>query len=170
MKLSQRGLDFIKSWEGFSSVAYTCSGGKLTIGYGHVLPDNTDINTIERINEKEAEDLLEKDVEWAERAINGQREIIEYVGQDQFDALVSFVFNLGSYNFLKSKFYQKLIVLTRIEGCDDDAIDKHESAKYDAMWEMIEFIHASENPMLGLSRRRAAESWMFLTGHYHNNS
>lgn len=101
MKTSEKGIDLLKVLEegkGFSSKSYICSAGKRTIGYGHViLPDD---NIIEPITEEQAEDILEKDVSVAENAINKYVKIP--LTQNQFDALVCFVFNVGRTNFKTS--------------------------------------------------------------------
>lgn len=101
MKTSEKGIDLLKVLEegkGFSSKSYICSAGKRTIGYGHViLPDD---NIIEPITEDQAEDILEKDVMLAENAINKYVKIP--LTQNQFDALVCFVFNVGRTNFKTS--------------------------------------------------------------------
>ena len=101
MKTSEKGIDLLKVLEegkGFSSKSYICSAGKRTIGYGHViLPDD---NIIEPITEDQAEDILEKDVTVAENAINKYVKIP--LTQNQFDALVCFVFNVGRTNFKTS--------------------------------------------------------------------
>ena len=101
MKTSEKGIDLLKILEegkGFSSKSYICSAGKRTIGYGHViLPDD---NIIEPITEDQAEDILEKDVNVAENAINKYVKVP--LTQNQFDALVCFVFNIGKTNFKTS--------------------------------------------------------------------
>lgn len=101
MKTSEKGIDLLKILEegkGFSSKSYLCPAGKRTIGYGHViLPDD---NIIEPITEDQAEDILEKDVIVAENAINKYVKIP--LTQNQFDALVCFVFNIGKTNFKTS--------------------------------------------------------------------
>jgi len=96
MKLGDRGLNLLKKWEqgpkgGFSPVIYPCSAGKNTIGYGHVItPDD---NIIPPITEKQADDLLKQDIKTAENAINLLVKVS--LTQNQFDALVCFVFNIG---------------------------------------------------------------------------
>lgn len=101
MKTSEKGIDLLKVLEegrGFSSKSYICSAGKRTIGYGHViLPDD---NIIEPITEDQAEDILENDVVIAENAINKYVKVP--LTQNQFDALVCFVFNVGRTNFKTS--------------------------------------------------------------------
>lgn len=101
MKTSEKGIDLLKILEegkGFSSKSYLCPAGKRTIGYGHViLPDD---NIIEPITEDQAEDILENDIVIAENAINKYVKVP--LTQNQFDALVCFVFNVGKTNFKTS--------------------------------------------------------------------
>lgn len=91
MKLSQSGLDFIKRWEGFSAKPYRCPAGVLTIGYGHAGGVKA---SQQPITKEWAEALLRKDVEWAESSVN--QVVTRKINQNQFDALVSFTFNLGA--------------------------------------------------------------------------
>lgn len=101
MKTSEKGIDLLKILEegkGFSSKSYLCPAGKRTIGYGHVILQ--DDNIIEPITEEQAEDILEKDVTVAENAINKYVKVP--LTQNQFDALVCFVFNVGKTNFKTS--------------------------------------------------------------------
>lgn len=91
-KISQRGIDLIKRFEGFRSKAYKCPAGVWTIGYGHTL----NVKQGDKITEPEAEELLKRDIEIAECAV---RRYGKPLTQGQYDALVSFTFNCGSYNF-----------------------------------------------------------------------
>ena len=96
MKTSQNGFDLIKKYEGFRAKAYMCPGGKWTIGYGHterVSPG--DVITVEQ-----AEMYLRYDVADAEMAVLSL--ISAPLNQNKFDALVSFVYNVGFGNFYNS--------------------------------------------------------------------
>ena len=98
MKTSEKGLNLIKKFEGFNNKKYICPAGKPTIGYGHViLPTD---NFQEYITEQEAEILLEKDIEPREKALNQFLKI--QLSQNQFDALMSLIYNIGVENFRKS--------------------------------------------------------------------
>lgn len=110
MKISQKGIDFLKEAEGFEPKEYICPGGEKTIGYGHVLrkgtqhtPGETYPNGISKVK---AETLLLKDIEACEITINKRVKV--KLTQGQFDALVSLIFNWGTANFIKSEGLKKL--------------------------------------------------------------
>ena len=96
MKTSQKGLQLIKQHEGCRLTAYKCPAGVLTIGYGHT---GTDVVAGMVITAVQAEELLKKDIQWAETAVNQEGLNIT---QNQFDALVSFTYNVGARNFKNS--------------------------------------------------------------------
>ena len=91
--VTDEGLALIKRFEGFSPEIYVCPGGWPTIGYGHVVRDGEQDGYADGIDEATAEELLRRDVEAAERAV--LRQIRVPLEDGQFDALVSFAFNLG---------------------------------------------------------------------------
>lgn len=98
MKTSKNGIDFIKKEEGCILEPYRCSANKLTIGYGHVILKGEDyLNGV--ITEKIAQEVLEEDLEKFETNLN-QHNL--KLNQNQFDALVSFMFNVGITAFNKS--------------------------------------------------------------------
>lgn len=89
MNLSDKGKQLIKKYEGCRLKAYKCPRGVWTIGYGHtnnVRPDDV-------ITQDEANELFKRDVKIFENTIN--RLVKAKLNQNQFDALVSFTFNLG---------------------------------------------------------------------------
>jgi len=140
MKISEEGLDFIRRFEGFRSEAYRDSADVLTIGYGTtegVHPGMT-------VNRDEAERMLADDVEWAEAAVNDlvRREL----GQSQFDALVSFVYNLGKPAFRTSTLLQEV-------NAGNEAYVARE---------FVRWVHAGGKPLKGLARRRVAEADLYL--------
>ena len=89
--VSDKGLDLIKRFEGFSRTVYFCLAGYPTIGYDHVVKDDEDFSA--GIDEAKAEELLRQDAQIAERAV--LRLINVPLTDGQFDALVSFTYNLG---------------------------------------------------------------------------
>lgn len=103
MQISKKGLDLLKTWEqgpngGFASIPYYCSSNRLTIGYGHVINLKESIKY--PISEDKAEELLKKDITWAEKGVNRNVKVV--LRQTQFDALVCFVFNIGVTRFKQS--------------------------------------------------------------------
>ena len=87
--ISDEGLDLIKQFEGCELTSYVCPSGVYTIGYGHtgdVLPGQT-------ITQAEADKLLKDDVKRFEVGVNNYTNVP--LNQSQYDALVSFTFNVG---------------------------------------------------------------------------
>jgi lysozyme len=108
MKVSEKGLDLIKQFEGFRDYVYMCPAGKPTIGYGHVIDQKLVALTkaAPRMTREKAEQLLKDDVKEAENAINSSVKV--NISQGQFDALVSLIYNWGAYNFKISNGLRKL--------------------------------------------------------------
>lgn len=143
MKTSQDGIDLIKGFEGFVPHRYLCAAGYPTIGYGHViLPHET---FPDRITMQEAADLLAKDLLQFERGV--LRLISVPLTQGQFDALVSFTFNLGGGALQRSTLRQRL-------NRGDYAGAANEFSK----WTM-----AGGKRLSGLVKRRHAERELFLS-------
>lgn len=139
--ITQQGLDLIKQFEGFQPNVYLCPGGYSTIGYGHVVKDPKAFRR--GITLMEAEELLRKDVATAERAVDRLIPIGLYPGQ--FDALVSFTFNLGSGALQSSTLRRKILR------------EDHEAAAA----QFQRWIYAGGRPLRGLLKRRLAEAKMY---------
>lgn len=104
MNASQRGIDLIKFSEGFRAKPYKDSGGIMSIGWGHAIKPN---ESFSEITAEEGERLLREDLYSADRCINvslGTR-IKE---QNEFDALISFIFNIGCGAFQSSNVFKYL--------------------------------------------------------------
>lgn len=141
MKTSQRGIDLIKEFEGFSAKAYQDVVGVWTIGYGstkNVKPGDT-------ITKTEAEQRLREELVEYERAV--EKNCTVQPNQNQFDALVSFCYNVGPGNFRKSS------VLKAHNRSDFQA-----AARAFALWN-----RAGGKVWAGLTRRRMAEAALYLT-------
>lgn len=97
-------LNLIKASEGFRSKKYRCPAGKWTIGYGH-----TGRGVAEReISQLRAEELLLQDIDSADRTVRALVKVP--INQEQREALISFVFNLGAANLAGSTLLRKLNV------------------------------------------------------------
>lgn len=105
MKLSNKGLNLIKQFEGLVLKPYKAVPTEtyLTIGYGHY---GSDVKEDVKITKEQAEQMLIKDTEKFEGIVNSL--VTVSLNQNQFDALVSFVYNVGSDNFKKSTLLKKL--------------------------------------------------------------
>ena len=102
MKASGNAIALIKEFEGCRYRAYDCPAGVCTIGYGHTKGVYSGMN----ITQEDAERFLAEDIAEVEKAIN--QSVFISLNQNQFDALVSFVFNIGIPAFYKSTLLQKL--------------------------------------------------------------
>lgn len=140
MTISQKGIDLIKGFEGCKLFAYRDSVGIPTIAYGHT----KDVKMGMSITQKQAEEFLKSDIKPIERLLNGMG--INYT-QNQFDALVSWIFNLGEGNFKKSTMYKNIVA----RKSDIEITDQ-----------MVKWYNAGGRPLAGLMRRRVAEANMFL--------
>lgn len=141
MRTSEEGLSLIRCFEGFSETAYICAGGYPTIGYGHVILAGEVFS--EPINKARATALLRKDVLAAELGV--KRHIQAALNQHQFDALVSFTFNLGSGALQRSTLRR---VVNR--GTHDDVPR-----------ELRRWVFAGGRKLRGLVRRRDAEAILY---------
>jgi len=92
MKISQNGLELIKHFEGCELEAYQCAAGVWTIGYGHT----KDVKVGDKITKAIADSLLAEEMHEYEGYVNNAVKVD--LNQDQFDALVSWTYNLGGGN------------------------------------------------------------------------
>ena len=98
MKTSQQGIDLIKKFEGFRATQYTDIAGLPTIGFGHQILPGEHFGALSSV---EATALLIRDIaEKAEYFVN--KFVTVELTQNEFDALVSFTYNVGGANFQKS--------------------------------------------------------------------
>lgn len=102
MKISKKGIELIKKYEGLRLTAYKCPSGIWTIGYGHT----KDVTKGMHITGKQSEELLKEDLKVFEDAVNNYVKVP--LNQNQFDALVSFSFNCGSSALKRSTLLRKL--------------------------------------------------------------
>ena len=145
MKTSQEGVNLIKSFEGLETRAYVCPAGILTVGYGHTGPD---VYSGQIVSVQQAEQLLKDDLGEAEKAVNDYVKVS--INQNQFDALVSFTFNVGTGAFESSTLLKRL--------------NSKENPCTVAKEELPRWAKGSGNEVLqGLLRRRSAEVEMFCS-------
>ena len=137
-RIGQAGLDLIKQYEGCRLAAYRCAAGVWTIGYGHTAGVHSGMT----ITQAQADAYLQQDIAKFEGYVNNPAyvPITEQLNQNQFDALVSFAFNLGAGNLRK--------------------LCKGRTAAQIAQ-AMTQYCKANGKVLAGLKRRRAAEQALF---------
>ena len=139
MKTGTKGIELIKHFEGCELEAYKCAAGVWTIGYGHikgVTPESV-------ITQEQAEQMLVEELNEYEGYINDM--VTTPLSQNQFDALVSWVYNLGGGN-LKASTLLKVL----------------NSGDYNGVPEQImRWNKAGGKVLEGLTRRRQAEADLF---------
>ena len=141
MNISQKGIDLIKNFEGCRLTAYRCPANILTIGYGHT---GSDVITGQKITQEQAEKLLKTDL--LVHCNNVSRMVKVPLTQNQFDALVSFEFNVGYGNFASSTMLKLL----------NQKKYREAAAQFDR------WVYANRKVLAGLVKRRAAEKALFL--------
>lgn len=100
MKTSDKGINLIKAYEGLVLTAYKCPADIWTIGYGHT----KDVKPGQIITALQADEFLKQDLQMFEKAVNDHN---LNINQNQFDALVSFTYNVGPGNLQKSTLLKK---------------------------------------------------------------
>ena len=145
--VNKASLDKIKQWEGLRLTAYTDSVGVWTIGYGHT---GADVKPGMTITNERADELLRGDLRTAERAVDSS--VTVPLSDNQFGALVSFVFNVGSGAFKGSTLLKKL------NAGDYDSVPA-ELARWNKGT-----IGGKKVVIPGLVNRRAAEIGLWATG------
>jgi lysozyme len=103
MKISDNGLDLIKQFEGLRTESYQCQAGVWTIGYGHT----KGVTSGMKITKEQAEQYLKQDITTFENAVRNTLKGVSLT-QSQFDALVSFSFNIGTTKFKNSTLVSKV--------------------------------------------------------------
>ena len=141
MKTSPKGIALIKEFEGLRLKAYLCPGGVWTIGYGHT----TDVKPGMVISEAQAEEYLKADLSAFEWYLNG---LGLALNQNQFDALVSFIYNVGTGNFSSSTLLRKI----RVNPQDNSIMD-----------EFLRWVYSKGRVLPGLQRRRLAEMKLYFS-------
>lgn len=145
-KVGTEGLKLIKAFESCKLTAYYDSVGILTIGWGHTGPDVYDGLVI---TQGKADELLAKDLNFFENKVN--KLVNTVLTQNQFDALVAIVFNIGDGAFAKST------LLKKINTKQPDAAEQF------LVWNKGR-VKGKLQVIDGLTRRRYAERELFLSG------
>lgn len=140
MKTSGEGIALIKKFEGCVLSAYLCSAKVWTIGWG----TTKDVKEGDVCLQEEADGFLERDLQKFERAVHKHINVPLY--QNQFDALVSFTYNLGPTNLKESTLRQRI---------NDNQLN-------DVPYQIRRWNRAGGVVLDGLVRRREAEALLWL--------
>ena len=149
MRVDSKGINLIKTFEGIRLGAYLCPAGVATIGYGSTYyPDKTKVKMGDKLKDAaEAEALLAVTVQPFENnvtaLVNGTQ-----ITTNQFNALVSFAFNLGTAALAKSTLLKKVKA-----NPNDPSITI----------EFMKWVNAGGVKLEGLIRRRKAEAELYFT-------
>ena len=148
--IGKEGLELIESFEGFSPKPYKDVAGIWTIGVGSIYGTNGKRvkSTHKHITKKEALQLMERDLKRTEIKITQLVKVP--ITQNQFSALCSFVYNVGSGAFQRSTARMKLN-RGNYKGCAN---------------EFLRWKYAGKRAIPGLLRRRKAERELFLSDAY----
>ena len=141
MKTSHKGIALIKEFEGLRLKAYKCPGGVWTIGYGHT----AGVKPGMVISEAQAEEYLMADLIASEKYLNS---LGLAINQNQFDALISLIYNIGIGNFQKSTLLRK----ARVNPNDNSIMD-----------EFLKWVYSKGRVLPGLQRRRLAEMKLYFS-------
>jgi len=149
MILNNEGLNHIKKWEAFRNHPYIpVKGDRPTIGYHNTFyADGTAVSMNDRpITLQEGETLLKLIVKQFEDTVN--RYVTSDINQNQFNALVSFTYNVGAANFKRSTLLKKVN-----RNPNDTGIE----------YQFKRWNKASGRVLKGLTRRRNSESYLYFT-------
>ena len=141
MNTSPKGIALIIEFEGLRLKAYQCPGGVWTIGYGHT----AGVKPGMVITEAQAEEYLKANLIAFERYLNG---LGLALNQNQFDALISFIYNVGTGNFTNSTLLRKV----RANPQDNSIMD-----------EFLRWVYSKGRVLPGLQRRRLAEMKLYFS-------
>ncbi len=145
--ISENGYALIRDFEGFESKAYKDTGGVWTIGYGTIkYPDGRSVKQGDTCTREQAEQWLKSDCRWVDACLD--KYVKATISQNQFDALASFVYNIGESQFRSSTLLAKL-----------NAGDYKVAAANFDRW-----IYDNGKIITGLVNRRAQEKALFVKG------
>lgn len=142
--ISVTALEIVEHFEGYSPTVYICPAGKPTIGYGHVVPKHDLPDFQKPITKERARQILMMDMTYAQQAVD--RLVKAPLTQNQYDALVSFVFNVGRNEFAKSTLLSHLNKRQYREAAD----------------QFPRWVNGGGKRLEGLVRRRRAERDLFM--------
>lgn len=150
-QISQKGLEHIAQFEGFRSKSYLDATGHPTIGYGHLIKKGEANKFSQGLTKEQGLQLLKSDAQKASDTV--KKHVKVPLNQEQFDALSSFVFNVGATNFKDSTLLKKL-----------------NQGQYDQVpKELNRWVYSKGKKLNGLINRRKQEGTLFSQGTQNNS-
>jgi lysozyme len=162
MTISPMGVQLIKHFENFFDTAYLCPAGVWTIGWGTTIsPNGKAVRKGDTCSRDEAETYLAFDLAHFSEKVAALTEGVKLTAP-QFDALVSFAYNLGKNAFERSTLRKRVLVNPM-----DKTIVGDERLRWQDFGRGGQFIKwnlVNGKPSRGIIRRRKAEAWLYSTG------
>lgn len=147
MQITQKGLELVKKYEGFSAIPYKCPTGYTTIGYGHRIKPGENFTSI---SPAEGNSLLLKDLEIAGQAV--KKHVKVPINNDQYSALASWFLNLGEN--------QSTVGSSLIRYLNDGR--QHLVPGQFGVW-IIGKVNGNPTALPGLIKRRRDEALLFIS-------
>ena len=145
-------FDFIKSSEGLKLAAYQDSAGIWTIGFGTIIyEDNNPVKKGDVITQQRADQLIEREISFKTAKVNAALATVD-LNQNQFDALVSFAYNVGTGALLGST------LLKRVKANPADPTIRDAFL----VWNKAH-VNGKLVAIKGLTNRRAAEADLYFS-------
>lgn len=148
MKISDKGIELISQFEGCRLKAYKDSAGIWTIGYGTIMyPDGNKVKEGDIITHEDATTYLKYEISLKSKSVSAFTSNV-VLSQNQYDALVSFAYNVGVGALQKSTLLKKVI-----KNPNDPTIEA----------EFLKWVKAGGKIITGLKKRRQAESDLYFS-------
>lgn len=165
MKTSQNGINLIKKFEGCKLKAYKCAAGVWTIGYGHT----AGVKSTNVITEAKAKEYLKEDLAKFEKNVEKYNEKYKW-NQNEFDALVSFAFNIGNVDQLTAggtrsgaTIAEKILLYNKANGKELAGLKKRRQAERELFLTPVKTYVSKNKSTDGSGIIRAVQQWLNTT-------
>lgn len=162
MKTSENGVNLIKKMEGCQLKAYKCAAGVWTIGYGHT----SGVKSTDVITEIQAESYLKTDLAKFEAHVEKYNSKYGW-NQNEFDALVSFAFNIGSIDKLtangtrsRATIVEKILCYNKSGGKVIDGLTARRKAEQELFLTKVAPVQPISATIQGEGTIRAVQKWL----------
>lgn len=162
MKTSENGINLIKRFEGCRLQAYKCAAGVWTIGYGHT----SGVQATNVITQEKAEEYLREDLEKFEKNVDKYNAKYGW-NQNEFDALVSFAFNIGSIDKLtangtrnRATIAEKILCYNKAGGKVIDGLTARRKAEQELFLTKVAPVQPISATIQGEGTIRAVQKWL----------